>query len=242
MAFQTTVAPSSTRYCNPVKLLFAKETSQLIKCEIQNIEKQIQTLIPTKVFISGQEVVVDHVLKLTIIDGKTFGVISITSTQSCGICKATPKDMNKLEDILRRPADVSKYENGLSSLHAWIRSFECMLHISYRLEDKKWQIRTNEDKLKVDGRKRTIQNDLKSKMGLLVDVPRQGCGTSNTGNVASRFFENYSLAASITGLDPQLLAQFRIILITISCGYAINIPEFRKFVQNTAERYVSLYH
>ena len=41
----------------------------------------------------------------------------------------------------------SMYEYGLSTLHAWIRSFECMLHISYRLEIKKWQVRSIEDKI-----------------------------------------------------------------------------------------------
>ena len=29
------------------------------------------------------------------------------------------------------------YGFGLSTLHAWVRFFECMLHISYRLDIKK---------------------------------------------------------------------------------------------------------
>ena len=31
-------------------------------------------------------------------------------------------------------------------LHAWIKIFECFLHISYRLEFKTWQASDNENK------------------------------------------------------------------------------------------------
>lgn len=31
---------------------------------------------------------------------------------------------------------------GLSTLHCWIRFFECLLHLSYRLDFKKWQVTT----------------------------------------------------------------------------------------------------
>ena len=43
-------------------------------------------------------------------------------------------------------------------------------------------------------------------MGLLADYPRVGeSGTSNDGNIASRFFKNPSLAASLTGVDENLI-------------------------------------
>lgn len=43
--------------------------------------------------------------------------------QNCYIYGATPSQM------------------GLSSLHAWIQLFVCILHISYRLNIKSWQIK-----------------------------------------------------------------------------------------------------
>jgi len=49
--------------------------------------------------------------------------------------------MNKPDVSTRKEVDVTLYEFGLSTLHARIRFFECLLHISYRLEVKKLQIR-----------------------------------------------------------------------------------------------------
>jgi len=56
-------------------------------------------------------------------------------------------------------------------LHAWIRFFECLLHISYRLEVKKWQIR-KQGREKVQQRKHLIQVKFRKELGLLVDEPK----------------------------------------------------------------------
>lgn len=51
-------------------------------------------------------------------------------------------------------------------------------------------------------RKAMIQQRFKVELGLHVDKPRAGgSGTSNTGNVARRFFENAVAVAEITGLN-----------------------------------------
>ena len=62
--------------------------------------------------------------------------------------------------------------------------FECMLHISYRLDIKKWQVRSDEDKSSVQKR----SEDIKKHMGLIVDKPKPGIGNANDGNTARRFF------------------------------------------------------
>lgn len=49
-------------------------------------------------------------------------------------------------------------------------------------------------------------------MGLLVDMPKCGFGTTNDGNTARRFFENPELSSNITGVDKQLIYKFGIIL------------------------------
>ncbi|KAF2884752.1 hypothetical protein ILUMI_21427 [Ignelater luminosus] len=44
-------------------------------------------------------------------------------------------------------------------------------------------------------------------MGLLVDIPKPGYGTTNDDNAANRwFFQEYALTSSITGLDEEFLA------------------------------------
>lgn len=233
--------PSSTRFCRPIKILFEKETSELSKREIENVENQIKDILPTKVCTGDQEISINHCFQLTMIDGKIFGVISQSSTQTCGICGATPKLMNNIEQVMKRVPNTQQYDFGLSTLHAWIRCFETLLHISYRLTVQKWQIRDNNDKTTVDARKTSIRENLKNQMGLLVDIPKPGFGTTNDGNTARRFFQQPALASSITGIDKDLIHRFSVILRTLSCGYAINTDAFHEYARDTAMKFVALY-
>lgn len=231
--------PSSTRFCRPIKLVFEKETVALIKKEVDCMKQQIQNIVATK--IDALDVNVDHKFYLTMIDGKAFSAISDSSTQSCAICGATPKVMNHPEKLANLKPNESMYEYGLSTLHAWIRCFECLLHIAYRLDSKKWQIRSAEDKITFEQRKKKIIDDLKLKMHLLVDIPKPGFGTTNDGNTARYFFSNPSLAASITGIDERLIKNLSIILRTMACGYAINTSAFKQFTEETSKLYFDLY-
>lgn len=233
--------PSSTRFCRPIKILFEKETTELSKKEIKSVEDQIKNITPTKVTINDQEITVNHTFKLTMIDGKMFGVITESSTQTCGICGATPKIMNELNKMQMLVPKVENLDFGVSTLHAWIRCLETLLHISYRLTVKKWQIRENADKIIVKERKNNIIHNLRTKMGLLIDIPKPGFGTTNDGNTARRFFRQPSLVASITGIDENLIERFSVLLRTMSSGYAVNIEAFRVYARETAEKYVELY-
>ena len=44
-----------------------------------------------------------------------------------------------------------------------------------------------------------IHRLFKKKVGLIIDVPKPGYGTTNDGNSARRFFSNPKLSAKITG-------------------------------------------
>jgi len=175
---------------------------------------------------------------LTMVDGKVCNSITETSSQTCYICGATPKTMNYMRN---KKLIVENYKFGLSTLHAWIRFFECLLHISYRLHAKKWQIRTEQDKKIFECRKKEIQTEFKNKMALIVDQPKVISGNSNDGNTARRFFYNPELASSITGIDINLIQRFSVILRTISSGYDIDLVKFEKYCTETANLYNKLY-
>jgi len=49
--------------------------------------------------------------------------------------------LNSVDEIVIIGVDVATYRFGPATLHAWIRFFECLFHISRRLEIKKWQAR-----------------------------------------------------------------------------------------------------
>lgn len=232
--------PSSTMFCRPIKFLFAKETTELTKIETNKVLEQINDLEATFCDLGGSEISVKHKLLLTMTDGKVCNALTDThSSQKCYICGATPKMMN--DEGRHFDSNQDNFSFGLSTLHAWIRSFECFLHISYKLDIKKWQARSSEEKASVKQRSDEIKQRFKHEMGLIVDQPKPGFGSTNDGNTARRFFGNPEMSAQITGLDVTIIKHFDVLLRTLSSGFEINLIEFEKHCLETRRLYLSLY-
>lgn len=88
---------SSTRLCRPIKFLFSKETNDMVNLETKVIPNQILKLRPTEVSLSNGNcsINIHHQLLLTMVDGKVCNTLTGNkSSQTCYICKATPKTMN----------------------------------------------------------------------------------------------------------------------------------------------------
>ena len=84
---------------------------------------------------------------ITMLDGKVINSLTDTlSTQSCNVCGAKPSEMNKLDVIRKKKVNEKALQLGLSTLHCWLRCFEYILHLSYKLENKKFQARTSSEK------------------------------------------------------------------------------------------------
>lgn len=230
--------PSSTRYCRPIQFHFIKETEATVKLITGEIETEIHNLIPSQF----NNVTVQHELLLTMVDGKIINIMTDTkSSMRCFLCGACPKDMNNLSLVNQRTINKNNLSFGISSLHAWICFFECLLHISYNLPFKSWSAKSEEQKTLKNKRKTEIQNEFRRRTGLLVDVVQQGRGNTNTGNTARKFFNNPALSAEITGLDEELIERFSVILRSIVCGEKINVINFRDYCYATALHYVNLY-
>lgn len=228
---------SSTRFCRPIRFVFAKESDQ-VENEVSHIERQIEKLEPTTLIINGRKFIVKHNLCQTMVDGKVCNALTSTSSaQVCYICRVTPKYVNNLTSVLQRTPDTSTFKFGLSVLHAKIRFMECLLHIAYRIHLKKWRV----SKDSIAEKKKVITDAFKQEMGLLIDVVIQGKGSTNDGNTARRFFASPGKVAEITGLDKTLILRFATILDVISSGYTINSDAFRRYTLDTAEMYVKLY-
>lgn len=154
---------SSTRFCVPVKFQFIKETRDIIAQENDFMERQIAALSATTIFFRGKRANVHHVLLKTMLDGKVANALAGNpSTQSCYICKIKPRDINNLQKVLKQPCNFSTFHYGLSTLHAHIRFFECILHIAYRLDIKTWLIKGVENKASCKrGKKKSFANFVK---------------------------------------------------------------------------------
>ena len=77
--------------------------------------------------------------------------------------------MNDLQGVKERPVQESHLMFGLSTMHAWIRFFECLVHLSYQLDIFKSQARTAEGKEHVQKRKQEVHTPFREKMHLHVD-------------------------------------------------------------------------
>lgn len=181
-----------------------------------------------------------YVLLLTIIDGKVCQALTNTpSSSNCVICGVKPSEINKLN--VKKIEKVENFQYGFSTLHAWIRFMECILHLAYHLPFRKWSARNDEDKATMKETKIRIQEQFRKKMALYVNVPKQGTGTSNNGNTARRFFRDPETISSITDIDENLIRRFDIILQTLACGKQIDADKFDKYASETAKLYVQLY-
>lgn len=232
--------PSSTRYCRPIRIRFVKETTDITIQEIDYVKTAINNLQQTKVTIADTSYSVNYTMMFTMVDGKVCNAATnTTSTMKCYICGLTSKDFNNLK--IKKEANPEALDFGLSILHARIRLFESVLHLSYKLPVKKWQLRTEMEKAAVKQRKMKIQDDFRLKMGLIVDVPKAGYGNTNDGNTSRRFFGNHELAAEITGIDENFIHRLKIILEVLSSGHKVNVEKFSIYAKETAELYVQLF-
>ena len=81
----------------------------------------------------------------------------------------------------------------------------------------------------------------KNELGLNVDKPKPGFGTTNDGNTARTFFKKASDSARITGVSEELIKRFHVILSALSSGYEIDLNHFEQYALETKELYLSLY-
>lgn len=148
--------------------------------------------------------------------------------------------MNQLAEVKEKPISYNMMDLGLSTLHARINMMECLLHISHRLDFKKWAAR-DADRVTIKLRQQVIRDRFQKELSLFIDMIKQGHGTTNDGNTARRFFENPKKTADITGLNEDLICRFAVILQAITSGEHINVEKFKKYSLETAEKFVELY-
>lgn len=112
----------------------------LAEIQIQYIENKIKDLTTFKSALGYIEILINYYLALTMIDGKISNAATSTkSSQLCYVCKASPQEINLVDMALKKSVDIESFQFRISTLHAWIRFFKSFLHISYRLDFKKWQ-------------------------------------------------------------------------------------------------------
>jgi hypothetical protein len=150
--------PSSTRYCRPLKFLYAKETKEVTKTEVGRVEKEIMELKSVELNINNSVLCINYTMLMTMVDGKVINTLTESSSQLCYIFKCNPTYMNNLDNIKRFVVDEDNVKYGMSSLHAWIKFLELVLHIAYKLESAPTTKRTTPEQKKKLRKKRRKYN------------------------------------------------------------------------------------
>lgn len=233
-------APSSTGFCRPLKLLFIKETADVVRKEVEAFKESVQQLHPTVT----DNIQVHHKIIITMVDGKVCQALTHTpSAASCYICipRTNPSSMNDLDQIEKKSVNRQALTYGLTPLHLLINTMECILHLAYRMKLKSWMAKGPEKQKTLKEEQKRIQKELKKEMGLNVDMPAQGTGTTNNGNTARKFFANPQVVSNITGVSSDLIYRISVLLRALNSGHDINSAKYNEYAKMTAKQFVDLY-
>jgi hypothetical protein len=234
--------PSSTRFCRPIKMEFVHETENHIREQEALMKTKIRDLEITPVKVEEQWAFVAHKLLFTMVDGKVCNAVTETKfTQKCYLCGATARNFNDIDKMIEMKTDTENVRFGLSILHGWIRSFECLLHLAYKLPVKMWAVRTQKDKEIVGKNKKRIQKAFRDELSLIIDRPKPGFGSTNDGNTARTFFRHKDISSKITGVDEELIERLYVIMQAVASGYQIDVSKFKIYAFATARLFVKKY-
>lgn len=264
--------PPNVRFCRPISLQLGKETPEMAFEAQIRVENQIRELKPysTKITVltSSKDLNNDELamnikdendtvpvqvtldvyfhLQHTVIDPAMISAVSATNaSHSCHICCSSPSpfDQRQLNTAsTSRTVNPESFKHVISPLHAWVISFECLIHLACFLPTDSWNNRTDIAN-RVTQRKADIQRGFKNELNLVIEKPRTGSAVStNEANTAKRAFQSEEEFSRITGVDQGLIHRFNVILSVLSSEYEINNEEFGLYCQTTAELLNALYH
>nr|XP_047142895.1 uncharacterized protein LOC124817133 [Hydra vulgaris] len=175
----------------------------------------------------------------TMNDGKTLNAVvsnmlkKKNSSQSCHVCLANSKEFN-LKTIWKKNINLNKHvlKLGICSLHLWMRCMEWIFNTACKLPAVKQgrNIPSQKSKEFIENKKK-FQHLFKIQLNIRVSFVRKGCGTTNTGNVARKFFNNPIVTGKILNLDIRMIKLFRDLLIDIN--RTTTRPDIKVFKQKS---------
>lgn len=228
--------PQSMRFCRPIWMIrgfkdinTVQETKPEIDKEVANL-KRIRVSLP-----DGRMVHVSFNMVLSVTEEIALKYIPDASkTSNCLICGAPPDAMNKVEILAVDSKDHTVPYYSFTPLYIWIRFFEFLMEISFRLNLGQWKI-TFDTRYQYEQRKHTIMEQIYEKF----DDPENP--KRRSGEVCQRGFENPAELSNLLGIDEELIVRFRNIAIAFNVRDPINPHRLDKYCKDTYRHYLNLY-
>jgi len=225
--------PNSPLICMPLVFMFGKETDELSQSEEKNLRNQIENLQDLSVSVVGQD---KFCLKAssvkvysTMWDGKSCTAIAKTllpnrklASNTCHVCLATPKDMNKADVWTRTLELPAMMDYSCTAMHMWIRAMEFLFSMSIKTQlyyegvrqggQGKVPALTSPDGLLIKERMKARFWQPPLNIRLYVVHAGNG-GSSNNGNTARKFFKKIpEMTAKILDIDVKIVNLFASLL------------------------------
>ena len=145
--------------------------------------------------------------------------------------------MNNIDKVIKLPYSSNELQYGLSTFHAWIRFFQCLIHILFKIPIKIWQVRGDAEKALVKEQKINIQKGFQQKMIIQKRFQQKILKGQDfkENNTARKFFLNEDAFAKITEINKKLILKLHIIQVCMSSGFEINIRMFCSLCLETAK-------
>ena len=88
--------------------------------------------------LNDSQISIKYDVQMTMLDGKAVNAITDTKpTQRCNLCNAKPTEINDLNLVRGKPINENALKLGISNLHCYLRTFEYLLHIAYKMPIQK---------------------------------------------------------------------------------------------------------
>uniref|UniRef100_A0ABD2VS82 Uncharacterized protein n=1 Tax=Trichogramma kaykai TaxID=54128 RepID=A0ABD2VS82_9HYME len=135
-------SPQSIRFTRPLRMSFEKEDDEAITKEIGRLDFEISELKIYRFKVNNKTARVKYNVFQTLFDGKCVNsLVDNPATTRCPMCLKTSHQFGNVnEDFTPREESLLF---GLSLLHAEIKAFEHLLHLSYRLHLGQWDVRAD---------------------------------------------------------------------------------------------------
>lgn len=112
--------------------------------EYERLKTEVHLLLPHEFSLdNNKNVIITFEVFFTMFDGKCVNtIVNNKATCRCPICFRTTSEFIN-SSLNFAPVDEKFLQLGLSLLHCEIKAFEHLLHISYRLTIKTWNVNAN---------------------------------------------------------------------------------------------------
>ena len=226
--------------CRPLRLVNCKETPQSSRAEIDRLKNEIANL---KSLRWSNVVEFEFEPYLSMGDQAIVNSwVHNNCTSHCPNCLTGQADWgedglkdNPISALCQEPIDNLAF----SPLHLGVNTWRHVVNLAYRWELGMYVVRTEFKHLK-EAKKLQVQEAYARDKGLLIDIVKQGFGSTMDGNTARRGLADPEYCERTTGVPAELVEAFRDVWIMFKATFRLCPDKVQQECAKILARYKEL--